>query len=421
MKPVKREILKERSRGDVKDFDEIADESREVANLDEWLEDLETDKQGVKNTIANVVLILMNDPNLAGRFGFNDFEQRETAISRLPWDKPGDRYPRPLVDSDDAQLRLYLERAYGIVQGGKIADGLTVVLREKRYHPVKEYIDSLEWDGVERLDDLFINVFGAADNAYTRAVTRKSFTAAIARIYNPGCKYDQCTVIVGDQGIGKSTLLGKMGGEWFNDSLTTVEGKDALEVIQGSWLIELGEMAGMRRAQVDAVKHFMSKREDKFRVAYGKRTEDFPRRCVFFATTNEDDFLRDVTGNRRFWVINVKGCTGMVSVWEYVDEEIRGQLWAEAKVRYEAGEELYLTGKLERHAKLVQDEHLEKDERLGLVDEYLSRKLPQDWDDLEPYERRNWLADEKNIGTVERETVCMLELWTECFYSRGGR
>jgi predicted P-loop ATPase len=414
MKAVKREILAERS-GNVMDYDAVADESREVAGLDEWLENLETEKSGaVKNTIANVVLILSYDPALAGKFGYNDFDQRETAVLPLPWDKETRKYPRALEDADDAQLRLYLERAYGITGKGQITDGLTVVLRNHRYHPVKDYLNALEWDGVERLDELFITVLGAADNAYTRAVTRKAFTAAVARIYRPGIKFDQCTIIAGDQGAGKSTLLDRMGGEWFNDSLTNVEGKDALEVIQGSWIIELGEMAGMRRAQVDTQKQFISKRVDKFRVAYGKRTEEFPRRCVFFATTNEGDFLRDVTGNRRFWVINVMGRKGLVDAWDYLDEEIVAQLWAEAKVRYEAGEELRLVGKLEVMAKLVQDEHLEKDERLGLVGEYLRRLLPEDWDNMEPYARRQWLGEEKNVGTVERDSVCMLEIWTEC-------
>lgn len=411
MKQVKREIIAERS---VMDYDAVADESREVATQDDWLEGLETERNGsIKNTIANVVLILSYDPALAGKFGYNDFDQRETAIAPLPWDKAR-KYPRALEDADDAQIRYYIERAYGIKAKGDITDALTIVLRNHRYHPVRDYLDSLEWDGIERLDELFITVLGAADNAYTRAVTRKAFAAAVARIYQPGIKFDQCTIIAGDQGAGKSTLLDRMGREWFNDSLTNVEGKDALEVIQGSWIIELGEMAGMRRAQVDTQKQFISKRVDKFRVAYGKRTEEFPRRCVFFATTNEADFLRDVTGNRRFWVINVMGRKGIVDAWDYLDDEIVDQLWAEAKKRYEEGEELRLVGKLETMAKLVQDEHLEKDERLGLVGEYLARLLPEDWEDMEPYSRRAWLGEEKNVGTVERDSVCMLEIWTEC-------
>jgi len=165
-----------------------------------------------------------------------------------------------------------------------------------------------------------------ADTPYTRAVTRKSFCAAVSRVYRPGCKYDYVLVIVGDQGIGKSTTLARMGGDWFSDSVTTLTGKEALESIQGSWLIELGELAGLRKAEVDAVKHFVSKKEDRFRVAYGKRVEHFPRRCVFFGTTNEEDFLRDVTGNRRFWVINTKGGKPIIDFKEYLDDVTVAQL-----------------------------------------------------------------------------------------------
>lgn len=416
LKEVKREIINERRVSSASDYDEIEDTARVAATREDWVDEMELEKSGaIKNTIANVVLILSHDENLRQRFGFNEFEQRETATKSLPWDKGVKKYPRPLEDADDAQLRLYLERAYGVVARGAITDGLTVVLRGNSYHPVKDYIDALEWDGIDRLDELFINIFGAADNFYTRAITRKAFVAAVARIYRPGIKFDYCTVIVGEQGIGKSSSLARMAGDWFNDSVTDITGTKALEAIQGSWIMELGELAGLRKAEVEAVKHFISKTEDRFRVAYGKRVEHFPRRCVFFATTNEDDFLRDVSGNRRFWVINTKGGSPFVDFKDYLDDFTVSQLWAEAKERWTQGEPLYLeTKKLEREAKLIQDAHLEKDERLGLVGEYLARLLPSDWEDKTPDERRNWLADDKNEGTVERRSVCMLELWAEC-------
>ena len=415
--PVKKEIVRMRREQTADDYDELEDRAREKANSDDWVEELETEgKQGkIKNTISNVVLILQNDDNLKGCFGFNEFEQRETVTKALPWDRPGLKYPRPLCDADDAELRLYLERCYEVTSKGQITDGLTVVVKGNSYHPVRDYLDAVDWDGTERLDTLFIDLFGAPDTPYTRAVTRKAFTAAVSRIYNPGCKYDYVLVLVGDQGVGKSTTLAKMGGDWFSDSVPTLVGKEALESIQGSWLIELGELAGLRKAEVDAVKHFISKREDRYRVAYGKRVEHFPRRCVFFGTTNEEDFLRDVTGNRRFWVVNCKGGKGRLDFKTYLTPATVAQLWAEANERFDQGEPLYLAEDgLEEEARIIQDKHLEKDERSGLVSEYLERLLPTNWDDLDTYQRRNWLADEKNVGTVVRERTCILEIWAEC-------
>jgi len=415
--PVKKEIVRARREHAADDYDELEAEAVKTATADDWVAELETEgKQGkIKNTINNVVIILTNDENLKGRFGFNEFEQRETAVKRLPWDKNVHKYPRPLSDADDAELRLYLERVYDVTSKSQITDALTVVVRANSYHPVRDYLDAVTWDGRERLDTLFIDLFGADDSAYTRAVTRKAFAAAVARIYKPGCKYDYVVVIVGDQGIGKSTTLAKMGGDWFSDSMQTLTGKEALEQIQGSWLIELGELAGLRRADVDAIKHFVSKREDRFRVAYGKRVEHFPRRCVFFGTTNEEDFLRDVTGNRRFWVVNCKGARGRIDFQTYLTPATVAQLWAEAKERYAQGEPLYLAEDgLEEEARIIQDKHLEKDERSGLVSEYLERELPTNWDALDPYQRRNWLQDENNRGTVKRDRVCILEIWTEC-------
>lgn len=414
LKEVKREVLRDR-RADAEEYG-VEVVSPADADNDDWIDDLETEKNGrtAKNTIANVVLVLKHDEALRGCFGFNEFEQRETAVRALPWDKPGTHYPRPLADSDDAELRLYLERVYGITGRAQVTDGLTVVVRANAYHPIKDYLGGLEWDGGERLDTLFIDLFGAADTPYVRAVTRKAFTAAVARVYRPGCKFDYVPVLVGDQGIGKSTVLAKMGGPWFSDSVTTLTGKEALESIQGSWVIELGELAGLRRAEVDAVKHFVSKKEDRFRVAYGKRVEHFPRRCVFFGTTNEEDFLRDVTGNRRFWVINTKGGVPFVDFKDYLDADVVGQLWAEARVRFEEGEPLYLGVELEAEARKVQDGHLEKDERAGLVEAYLNRLVPETWGLMDAGERRMWLADEKNEGTVKRFDTCVLEIWAEC-------
>lgn len=412
---VKRELLAARNERLADDYAAIEEEALEAAKADDWLDNLETEKNGdPKNTIANVVLILNNDSRLVGRYAFNEFEQREIAIKPLPWDSKNVRIPRALEDSDDAQLRLYLERKYGITGKGQIQDGLTVVVKNNSYHPIKDYLAGLEWDHIKRLDDLFINVLGAPDTAYTRAVTRKMFVAAVARIYRPGIKFEQVCVIVGKQGIGKSYTLQAMGKEWFSDSISDLKGKDALEALQGAWLMELGELAGMRKADVETTKHFVSKREDRYRVAYGKRIAYFPRQVVFFGTTNEEDFLKDVSGNRRFWVISAMESTPFMYAWDYLDNETIDQLWAEALHRYHAGESLMLPASLDKEAKAIQDRHLEKDERQGLVEDYLARMLPRGWDTWELDKRRAWLSDPSNEGTYSRRRVCLQEIWSEC-------
>lgn len=415
---VKKEIVRMRREDrDTSDYDDIEKDAREVALNDDWVGDLETDKKGtIKNTISNAVIVLHNDENLKGKFGFNEFEQRETALSALPWDKNVYKYPRPLEDADDCEIRLYLERAYGLNNKGQITDAFTIVTHANKYHPVREYLDAVEWDGTPRVDTFFIDVFGASDTAYTRAVTRKAFVAAVKRIYQPGCKFDYVTVIVGPEGIGKTTTLSALGGEWFSNSVTKVDDQRALEGIQGAWILELGELAGLRKAETDAVKHFVTKTEDRFRVAYGKRLSYFPRRCVFFGTTNEEDFLRSITGNRRFWVVNCyKGSVPTIDFKADLTPVFIAQLWGEAKELLAQGEPTYLDDTLERVAREIQDKHMEKDDRAGMVSEYLARLLPENWDTMEPYLRASWLEDKDSVGTVKRESVSVIEIWVECF------
>ena len=184
--------------------------------------------------------------------------------------------------------------------------------------------------------------------------------AAVARIFNPGVKFDNMIVLAGTQGIGKSTLIARLGREWFSDSLTTVTGKDAYEQLQGVWLIEMGEMMATKKADIEATKHFLSKTEDIYRVAYGRRTSRFKRQCIFIGTTNDREFLRDRTGNRRFWPVDVGINPIKKQVYKCLDENTVNQIWAEAIELYKKGEELYLTGKEEKEAKKQQDEHSEE-------------------------------------------------------------
>lgn len=410
---VKKVLLRERNGAD--EYKDIEEKAAKRAQNDDWVEELEVDKKSgiCKNTIHNVVLILNNDENLAGCFAYNEFDAREVALKKLPWDKKGLKYPRPLRDADDADLRLYFERAYGITSGTKISDGLITTTFANSFNPVTEYLDACEWDGVERAATIMCGLFGVDDTPLMRAMTIKWLVAGVARAYDSGCKFDEMLIITGEQGRGKSTFFSRMGGKWFNDSITTMEGSKGMEAVQGTWVAELPEMAGMRAAAVEEIKHFVAKQIDQFRVAYGKRKEYFPRRLIFGASSNRRDILRDTSGNRRFWIVNIFGRTGTLSVWEYLTPVMVALLWGEAKARYLAGEELYLSKELKEDLEDVHDVHMERDERLGLIEEYLERRLPKGWGDWDEFKRRSWLDDETNEGTEERKRVCVLDIWVD--------
>ena len=380
----------------------------------DWRELLKvTDKGVLAQTIENVVIILTHDPQLAGSIGLNEMEHSITVLSSLPWSKIKGR--RQWVDNDDAQLRHYLEKYYGLTGKDRIYDAVQVVAQDASFHPVREYLDSCAWDGVPRVDTLLIDYLGAEDNEYTRAVTRKTLAAAVARIYNPGCKFDYMLTLQGKQGIGKSALISKLGGKWFSDSFSTVQGKEAYEQVLGVWLMEVGELAGMRKADAENIKLFISKQVDRFRPAYGRRTQEFPRQCVFIGTTNETQFLRDTTGNRRFWVVGTPH-TPTRSIWEDLTDEVVRAIWGEAVEIFRSGEPLHLSRELEQQARDVQETYEEESPWSGIIADYLERPLPEDWEDKDPITRRNWLEDElvgNETGTVRRQYVCTLEIWVE--------
>ena len=278
----------------------------------------------------------------------------------------------------------------------------------------------MRWDGIERLDTLFIDYLGSSDTPYTRAVTRKAFTAAVARIFMPGCKYDYMPVLVGKQGIGKSHILSVMGGVWFSDSITTISGKEGYEALHGSWIVEMAELTATRKQEVESIKQFISKREDRYRKAYARRVSDNPRQCVFFGTTNDSEFLRDYTGNRRFWPVDTDADKRKKSIFKDLVPDIRDQLWAEAVVRFKEKEPLFLESELENEAREIQERYTYRSPREGLIIDYLDKRVPVGWDEMNCYERIAWMEDEDNIGTEERTRICALELWCELFNGAKG-
>lgn len=365
-------------------------------------------------TTDNVIVILENDPLLKEKLAFDEFANRGLVLGALPWDKHTAR--RQWTDIDDAGLRHYLERTYSISGKERIFDATALCAHKHTINDVRDYLDPLNWDGIKRLDTLLIDYLGAADTPYTRAVIRKSLTAAVARVMDPGCKYDYMPIFTGPQGIGKSTFLALLGKRWYSDSLTTFEGKEASELIQGVWINEIGELNGLSKSETNSVKQFLSRREDIFRVPYGRRTSQYPRRCVFFGTTNDSEFLKDRTGNRRFWPVVVGVQPPTKSVWRDLEAEVP-QIWAEALCCWQLGEPLYLIGAAEAESKLQQEIHRESDPREGIIREFVDRPVPVDWDKRTMAERKfYWSGEFERVAgdTLPRDKVCAAEVWCEC-------
>ena len=394
------------------------DISQQQVDSGDWKAALQVTKDGTyRKTINNLVVILEHDPNLKGKIVTDEFSGCGLAIGALPWDPHEDR--RRWTDTDDAGALWYMETFYGIPSKDKLIAALAIVGGRNRINEVRDYLLDLKWDNVHRVDTVFSDYLGADDNIYTRAVARKSLVAAVARAVEGGVKYDYMPILAGPQGIGKSTLLATLGRQWFSDSLTTFEGKEAAEMLQGTWLNEIGELAAMSKYENAQVKQFLSKRSDIYRAAYGRRTEEHPRRCVFFGTSNDIEFLRDYTGNRRFWPIDVGVNDPKLDPWDDLPGNV-DQIWAEAVMYWRAGEGLYLTGQAEKMALEAQEEHREASGWEGLIYDFLETKVPLNWDQMDVMRRKIWLNKEDNDKAKTEEPVipidkvCIQEVWMEC-------
>lgn len=407
---VKMRIFEEKQQAAAEEFDE--------GDPDAWKKQLQYEKRSmeIKNNLHNITLIMENDENLKG-IVFNQLADGMEIKGKVPWSHPA-KFWR---DADDAQLICYVDAAYGTFSARNYDIAVAKVVDDRSYHPIREFFASLpEWDQVKRVDTLLIDYLGAEDTPYVRAVTRKELCAAYVRVHNPGAKFDTMIVLNGDQGIGKSTLIAKLGMEWYSDSLnlSDMNDKTAAEKLQGYWIMEIGELAGMKKADLDKVKAFISRQDDKYRASFGRRVTPHPRQCVFFGTTNsQNGYLRDITGNRRYWNVKVPG-NGKHKPWE-LDEDTVKQIWAETVVYAKAGEKLYLPPELEDYAREEQRAAMERDDREGLVQEYLDMMLPDNWDAMDVYKRKEYVRDADDpmrpIGNVRRMEVSNMEIWCECF------
>lgn len=383
----------------------------------DWLGQLAVDGNGnYKKTVNNIILVLQNDPLLKGRIVTDEFAGRGLVLGAVPWNKETEK--RLWTDTDISGFYWYMETYYGITARNNMTDALAIVGEQNKINEVKQYLQSLAWDGVKRADTLLSVYLGADDTPYTRAVMRKSLCAAVARAVVGGVKYDNMPIITGPQGIGKSTFLSNLGKAWFSDSLTSFEGKDAAELIQGTWINEVGELTAFTKQETSAIKQFLSKCHDIYRAAYGRQTEKHPRRCVFFGTSNDNEFLKDATGNRRFWPIDAGLHPAQKSIWTDMPGEV-DQIWAEAYTYWALGEPLYLPKEIEAMAVEQQESHRELSGKEGIIQDFLEKPIPSNWDQLAIGQRRQFLngflQHDESVELVKRNKVCAVEIWEECY------
>lgn len=410
---VKTEIAKTRLAEAGREFEDL---SADGENL-EWAAELETHPKtgAILNTRKNIEIIMKNDAAIKGVFGYEQFSQR-IAIKRRPAWRDGSE-GMYWNDNDEANLRTLLETSYKIDNKLKVDDCILTVANDNSFHVIREYLSGLEWDGVERMETLLIDYLGAEDNTYTREVTRKLLVAAVARVFSPGVKFDTMPVLVGAQGLGKSYLLKKLGGRWFSDSITSLQGKEAFEQLRGVWIEEFSELSAMRKADIEAIKQYVTKQVDTYRPAYAKCLMDFPRQCVFVGTTNTENFLRDKTGNRRFLPVEVGVDIPTRSLFADDADEYIAQVWAEAKRAYDDGEKLILEGEAAKIAKQAQSEHMEENPLEGVLLEYLDRPVPANWYDLDIRARRDFIRgagfEVDMTDAFVRDKICVMEVWCE--------
>ena len=325
----------------------------------------------IKKTLSNLRLMLLLNPQVKG-IGFDEFAQEITVNMH------------PITDEFIIDLRLSVDKEYSLTFTKEdILQMVSSIAREKNsYHPIKQHIESKVWDGKPRADILFIDYLGADDNAYSRAVARKWLAGAVARIYEPGVKMEMVPVLQGKQGVGKSTLASKLGGEFFVDSLASLgKSKDDYQLLIGSWIIELGELASFNSTETEKVKSFISAKFDKIRLPYSVIPQKYYRTCVFIGTTNNGEFLSDLTGNRRFFPIPLKN-SAKKDIFA-MDTETIQQIWAEAYQLYENGEKLFLDEETDlKAAEEYRSNATEESLFFMSIDDFLEMKVPDQWDSM---------------------------------------
>lgn len=345
---------------------------------------VEYDKDGNEKSrkliqsVKNFEIALDNDSRLKGKIKFDEFSQQTYLMGNTPWETSRNNY-RAWSSFDDSALFAILQSDYGLNSRNDYFDALKNVAMRNRFHPVRDLLNSLKWDEREHIRGLLPDYLGAEDTEYTYQVWRLWMLGAVARIFQPGCKFDYTVIFQGRQGLGKSTFLQLMAlnDGWFNDSLDSLDSDKAAQSLMGSWIIELAELKSLARTAggVDSVKRFLTATQDKYRVPYERRADIFLRQSVFAGTTNKSDFLQDETGNRRFLIIQ----TGVHEPKKNLfDPEAMNDIkaaWAEAVHIYKTEKpKLLLPESCRKQAEELQAESMSDDGKIGIIQEYLSDK-----------------------------------------------
>lgn len=361
--------------------------------------------KSVKQLVHNFEIVMDKDSRFAGKIRLNEFAQQPYLYGSVPWENENNC--RAWSSHDDSALFSLIQADYGLKSRQDFADALKNVSMRNKFHPVRELLDSLTWDGKEHIRSLLPEYLGAEDSDYTYQVMRLWMLGAVSRVYKPGSKFDYTIILQGSQGIGKSTFLKLMAldDSWFNDSLDSLDSDKAVQSLTGSWIIELAELKSLARTAggVESVKRFLTATQDKYRIPYERRADTFYRQCVFAGTTNKDDFLQDETGNRRFLIIHTGFTKTSKSLFTpEVMDDIK-QAWAEAvHIWKNEDPELILPENCMQQAKELQEANMADDGKRGIILDYLEGKTQvcarEIWFEAlkETIPPKNWQASEIN-------------------------
>ncbi|MCM1316188.1 MAG: toprim domain-containing protein [Prevotella sp.] len=410
----------------VKSLQTFSDEALRL-DKDKWLQELDRRKKedadwksgllrnvtnnAVKNTLQNLELIFYNDPTYSGKIEFNELTQMMT-FDRKDW-----------RDVTENRIKLYLEKEYTLYTSiDSINQMCSIIADDNSYHPIKEYLNAVRWDGVQRIKRVFSDFLGAADNMYTQAVAVITFVGAVARVFEAGVKFDTCTVLVGRQGTGKSKFIGKIAvkPEWFTDGVTTFDGKDFYESIQGKWIIELGEGTAFQKSIKERSKQAIASQQDFYRKPYGRNPEQRPRQCVFLGTTNNYDFLKDETGDRRYYPIDVNIAKATKNIDRDLTDTYISQLWAEAVQLYRGGQSIYIQDKqVLALAEQEQRKHFDESPLQADIYNFLEIPITSSWYDTSIEGRRKYILDYQEgittAGAYKRDRISVKEIVCELF------